>query len=86
MRNQPTRAALARSAERSRLGYTDLDNLARGCWRGDWIALLTKALDVEVDRFLDQFEYLLAGFGCGNTAGKVRDICPEAGVALFDDH
>ncbi|MCU0305077.1 MAG: hypothetical protein MUC56_13585 [Thermoanaerobaculales bacterium] len=67
------------------LGCTDLDNLGGGRWSWDWGALFAKTLDVEVDRLLDQLEYLLAGCGCGNTTRQIGDIRPEASVGLFDD-
>jgi hypothetical protein len=49
--------------------------------------LVFQAFQMKLDCFANQFQNFLACFSGSHAAGKVRDICPEAGGAFFDnDH
>jgi len=39
---------------------SDVDNLTRGSWRGDGLAILPEAFEMELDGFLDRGEHFFA--------------------------
>lgn len=64
---------------------SDVDNLTRGSWRRNGIAILLESLEVELDGFLDRGEYFSARFTNCNATRQIGDVCPERGWALFDN-
>ena len=66
-------------------GRLDIDVLDPDSGGGNWLTILTEAIDVEFDRLTDQFPDLRFGLSNRDAPRQVWDVRTETGFAPLDD-
>jgi hypothetical protein len=62
----------------------NLDEFNAGRGSRNRKTIFSKAFDVELNSFLDEFEDFVASFRDRHTTRQIRNMRPEAGFTLFD--